>query len=432
MFYFEKNNVNIGRYLKALIENRYKSVRQFCIAYLKLANLDTTDDAIAKMQNRMSQIINGNKAIQTYDLPLFCELLDASCEEILSAGKHYVPISGHVTNYEIAFSNDKEKWERYIHRKDQPFLHADEYGKTVIDYALACKNYALMKYLMDKKYIWFVDNSKENPADRLSGFGAGTSIKGNNSFCGTAVRLSQCEENGLRQKMIALALEHDDLDTLENLRAREVPTLYQRCSSSAILTHFKDYYSEEILSKIEKASDKVLGYFSDEFAITDAFKNKQVVVYPYLSTLLEQMIQSKNRYTEVLLRRAIAHNKRALDKLQAMVDEAFDLASKQLNFDDSFKMPDDSFKMPVDSVIKCALDSFRFEDDGDFLTYYFCRGKGDNPKFCTNIMRVSVQSSDLLIGSLIEELNTSYNAVRHIQPETSNYGRRCIHEQAFF
>ena len=33
---------------------------------------------------------------------------------------------------------------------------ADEYGKTVIDYALEYENYDFLKYLTEKKYIWFV------------------------------------------------------------------------------------------------------------------------------------------------------------------------------------------------------------------------------------------------------------------------------------
>lgn len=108
MFQLEKNNEETGRYLYKLITEKYKSVRKFCKDYIELSNLDCEDNlVITKMQNRMSQIIKGKKAIQTYDLPIFCKLLNVSCEEILSAGKHFFPISGHITNYEIAFSKDE-------------------------------------------------------------------------------------------------------------------------------------------------------------------------------------------------------------------------------------------------------------------------------------------------------------------------------------
>ena len=115
MFMLEKNNEKVGKYLNGLILEKYQKVRRFCIAYIKLSGLDENDNSvIAKMQNRMSQMIQGKKAIQIYDLPIFCELLGVSCEEILSAGKHFTPISGHVTNYEIAFSKEKAVWDKYI------------------------------------------------------------------------------------------------------------------------------------------------------------------------------------------------------------------------------------------------------------------------------------------------------------------------------
>ena len=221
MFYLEKNNVQIGRYLKMLIKkSKYTNSRQFCIAYLKLANLDASNEAISKMQNRMSQITNGKKAIQTYDLPIFCELLGVSCEEIISAGKHYEPISNHVTNYEIAFSNDQEMWDKYIKREDKLFLNPDEYNKTVIDYALEFKNYKFIKYLMDNGYIWFTDNSKNDFGDRIFGFGAGTSVKRRKTGFTDTFGIDfqyRCEEQGLRQKMIVLALENNDFDTLTSL-----------------------------------------------------------------------------------------------------------------------------------------------------------------------------------------------------------------------
>ncbi len=415
MFYLERNNEKVGRYLNMLIEKSdYPNVRQFCIAYLKLAKLDASNGEIAKMQNRMSQIIKGSKAIQTYDLPLFCELLGVSCEEILSAGKHYQPISNHVTNYEIAFSHDPEMWDRYIKREDKLFLNPDEYNKTVIDYALEFKNYEFMKYLMDNRYIWFVDDSEHDCTRYILGFGAGTSIKRRGLIDSLDTELgSHCEERGLRQKMIALAMENNDFDILTSLRAREIPTLYQLCVYTSPMTCCKDYYNENVISEIEKSSDKVLGYFSEEFEIVDQFGNKHIFVYPYLSMLLDRMIQAKNKYSEVLLKKAIAHNTKVLNKLQSMVDEAFDSAKRYF--------ASDSFKAPVDDVVRNAMDFFNFDYDNDFVSYFFSRAKHDCMKFCSNTVKVHSQSSNLTIDRLIKELNASYDAIRKVKPDTSNY-----------
>ena len=177
MFEIEKDNAKIGKHLEKLILLKYGKIRPFCRKYLELSRGNYDEKELDNMATRMSAIIKGKKSIQFYDLPIFCKLLEVSCEEIITAGRHYEPISGHVTNYEIAFSKDRDKWEKYINRPDKLILNSDEYCKTVIDYALEFKNYDFLKYLMDKNYIWFVDNSERDCTQQANGFGAGTSIK---------------------------------------------------------------------------------------------------------------------------------------------------------------------------------------------------------------------------------------------------------------
>ena len=102
-----KTNEEIGAYLKKLILSKYPSCRQFCVAYIDLT-MDFSDDPqdqrseeIRKLTNRLSQILKGKKSIQTYDLPIFSELLGVSCEQMLSAGAVAKPITNRRTNYNI-------------------------------------------------------------------------------------------------------------------------------------------------------------------------------------------------------------------------------------------------------------------------------------------------------------------------------------------
>ena len=55
-------------------------------------------------------------------------------------------------------SKKQKDWDSYINREDKLILNYDEYGKSVIDYALEFENYDFLKYLMNNDYIWFVDN----------------------------------------------------------------------------------------------------------------------------------------------------------------------------------------------------------------------------------------------------------------------------------
>ena len=216
MFTLEKDDRKIRIYLRQTILKKYDSIRRFCRAYLELRDGSTNDEEIRKLLNRFSQILKGVKRIQVDDLPYVTELLEVSCEEILSAGKVHLPISSHMTNYDIAFSHDREVWERYMKREDKLFLNCDEYCKSVIDYALEFKNYDFIKYLINEKFIWFVDMSEWKHFGFT--YGAGTSVKRREiGYIDTHTPLELQYQDELRIKTIALAIENEDFDVLDSL-----------------------------------------------------------------------------------------------------------------------------------------------------------------------------------------------------------------------
>ena len=411
----------IGSYLNSLIrKSEYPNVRQFCKAYLiESGTEDPTDEEIGNMQNRISQITGGKKGIQIYDLLIFCKLLNVSCEQILSGGKCFVPRMDRPTNYQVAHARDEKIWKEYLDREDAPFLNPDEYNKTVIDYALEFKNYGFLKYLCDNGHIWFVDKSRGKSIDRSTGFGAGTDIRRRDIgeqdrlIC----RMFENQEE-LRQKMIALAVENRDFDMLTELLAREVPEYYALSTDRWVPSDCLNYCNEDILREIEASDSKMLEYFSEEFWISDQFENKHLFIYPYMPQLLARMIAKKNKYAEPLLRRCIEHNQRVYGKLSEMLAEAFERADELFNCWNYDKhLP----KVPVEDVVKASKEGFNFYDDSGLLSYFYIVGKKSNPYFAANVIRVDASSDDLLISSLIEQLNRSYEAVRTIRPDTSGY-----------
>ncbi len=227
---FQIDNQEIGIYISGLIEREFKSARQFCKAYLQTDGInEPTREDIQNMANRLSQIKKGANAIQIHDLPIFSELLHVSFEQILSAGKCGEPKNNRMTNYTVAQSHSEAEWIAYIDEKDKPILNPDEYGKTVLDYAIMFGNYDFLKFLVNKKYIWF-DSRKDN--DYVMTFGAGTSIQ-RNKFeerdNGVFIRKPDMDdlhyklatEDQLRMYIISFAADHDDLPMLKKLRARK-------------------------------------------------------------------------------------------------------------------------------------------------------------------------------------------------------------------
>ncbi len=224
-----KNNQEIGRYLEKLISENFDSRRKFCIKVLDVQfNAKPSEEQIANYSNKISQIIKGRKGIQIADLPIYANLLNVSCDEILSCGEKYIPIKNHMTNYQLAFSTDKKVWEKYINVEDSISLNYDEYGKSLIDYAFQFKNYELVKYLISIDYInitpekYSSDNVNEGTL-----WVAETSVKKNNRnyLYNPYVYESQTERN-LRTNLIILAIRNKDYKMLERLHAREVPELY--------------------------------------------------------------------------------------------------------------------------------------------------------------------------------------------------------------
>lgn len=404
------DNEKIGKYLQDCIEKRFESHRQFCKAYLIAMGKQADSEQIRKMSNRLSQILKGKKGIQLSDLPWFCQLLEVSCEDILSAGRSHAPTSAHLTNYAVAFSKNEQEWEDYVHREDSPVLNADEYGKTVIDYALEAENYDFLRYLMDHEFIWFVGTDEKN---YFVNFGAGTSIEKNTfpyplNFNVLGVQLRMRDE--LRTHMIALAIKHEDMKMLERLHAREIPCLYHMRFYTTAPDDCDKYYNENLMEALIHASDNVLAYFSKEFEITDRLGRTNRFLFPFIDELIERLLQNKNDFAEDMLNNAVQHNQYVYDQLaMLLVDEVQDYRSYYRS--QHIDLKDETIK---NKLIQEILQGIHFYSDGDLIGYFsLMMRKG----MMSNIVRVDVDSSDDRLKRRILELNGLYDAIHHITPE---------------
>ena len=59
-----QSNKEIGIYLRKLIVRKYGKQRRFCREYVRLAGLQVNDEEIRKQENRLSQILKGEKGVQ--------------------------------------------------------------------------------------------------------------------------------------------------------------------------------------------------------------------------------------------------------------------------------------------------------------------------------------------------------------------------------
>lgn len=404
------DNQEIGTYISRLIEGKFDSARKFCIEYLKAGGVtEPAEDSIRNMANRLSQIKKGTKAIQIHDLPIFSELLDVSLEQILSAGKQGGQKSHRVTNYTIAQSHSRAEWIAYINDKNKPILNPDEYGNTVLDYAIMFSNYDFIKFLINENYIWF-DSRKDN--DYCMTFGAGTNIqrmKFEEHDNGIFVRKPDMNdlsyklatEDQLRMYIISFAADHNDLSILQKLRAREIPELYYKVHYLfGECPDFNLHYDKDTVSHIAKSGDKVLNYFTEPFEIRDRIRykdgsnRKHTFIFPYISQLLDMLIENNSPFLKTALEKCIEYNESTREKLITLIREF------------------------IHNNIYCTKDFWkegvRFHKNGNiiqFLNIVTYTG------IITNIAGATKQSADTQINLLIKKLNESYNSIKHITEE---------------
>lgn len=404
MFKLE-NNKAIGKYLSRLITKKYPSIRQFGKACIEEDGRIADNEEMRKASNRLSQILRGTKSVQISDLPIFTKLLDISCEEILSAGKCFTTTANHLTNYAIATSKDQKAWGAYVKREDKLILNADEYGKTVIDYALDFGNYEFVKFLMDNGYIWFVGT------DELDlfhyGFGAGTSIERNPLLLHNlnVLELKMNERYELRMKMIVLAIKHGDTQMLTELHAREIPPLYQACLYSSKPDNFDAFLDADLISVLTHASDEILEYFSDEFEIMDYRSHANRFMFPFMSELIDALLKTNNEFIEWILKKAIKHNQYVYDCLSELLELAVDDWKKH-----SWNFEQESVKI---SIREGILEDINFYDNSNLVRYL---GRYTGDMMVSNLVRVSAISNNTKIMHLIHEVNDLYDKTRNLTP----------------
>ena len=416
-----KSNEEIGAYLKKIIDEKYESVRKFCKAMLLEKNEELSDENIRKMQNKISQILKGNKGVQTYDLPIFCKLLDKSCEAILSAGEVFVPEVNRITNYLIAFSKDENEWKKFIERDDKLILNPDEYGKNAIDYALEFKNHAFIRFLIDEGYITLILQEKAGVTMDDYVFGVKTSIKSRNINLGCNIDyylLSQLISTDLRQAIIELAIEYKDIELLRRINARETPELY-------IGGVFRKVEPCEYIDSLSKADEKILEYFTDEFDINvpiyRADKNDfitRTVIFPSVAELEKKLISNKSDFAKMALEKISRHNANVYYQLKDCIDESIKKNHEKFTYERTEK---EIYNNEIFGIV-LATKVFDFCEENGFIHMMSDRTLGNN--IFTNIIKLDFNSGDEKIDKLIEEVNQYYKKVVNIREDYEADARR--------
>lgn len=399
-------NEEIGKYLFKLIDeksDKFKSGRDFCKQYLFLEKGEQpSDDEIQKQANRLSGIKSGKYGLQIQDLGYYTELLEITCEELLSAGKSKPAFPDRYSNYTFAHSTDRGYWERYINNDDKLFLNADEYGKTILDYAFECENYGLIKFLTENNYITIVDNESTKdyvmtfmPPDKAMKYMSRNANKLNDEII---------NNDKIRTTVVALAIKKNDKYFLTKLRAREIPALYSVCEYgfSTQFDNFESSYNDKLTNAVANADKEILGYFSEPFSIKSEH-SEGVFIYPFLGRLLDKMISENNKNTVYVLERTLDYNSNVLNELSEKIAQSYIMYKKYCDDKEAFSG---------------AVKYFDMNDNGVFTFMNYDPSDTSNLiKMKSNVIHISKKSKDEKVNELISKINKIYSDIKNQNKE---------------
>lgn len=381
----------IGEYLGSLIREKGYKDRQFSIECLKRRDGEVRPDLIQNMQNRICQIKKGRKWIQVEDLPIFSDILEVSIEELLSAGNYFVPDASRMTNYSVAFSKDPKVWEEYINNADGAFVNYDEYGKSVIDYALQFKNYEFMKYLLDEGIIWFVGDKEE---DYFFQFGAGTKIK--RRMCGDIFSWEYdiATKDQLRTDMVALAIEKHDWDVLGDLKARETPELYFVFGYTPNNGNGEAYFNQRLIDTVAHADPFVLRYFSETFSVVAKNNEWNHCIFPDVASVVDELIKHKSKRLKDVLLRIEKHNTEALRTVEEITRA--EIEASRPDFSDTYN----------DEILeKIAKNYYLTSKNKRAIRYSVLKTK---KSFAAIIIKINGRTENPELQKIIDSINSTY------------------------
>ena len=126
-------------------------------------------------------------------------------------------------------------------------------------------------------------------------------------------------------------------------------------------------------------------------------------LYPYLNEVLEAMLADGNTLkAELVVRRALKHNKKTLERINTLLAEAVKFYQDRWSFD----------PFTSEAVARQqALEWFRFDAGSGMVSYCYFPQEHKRNGFVTNIFRFEIASGSSLVQELLDELNQTYDEI---------------------
>ena len=261
-----------------------------------------------------------------------------------------------------------------------------------------------MKYLIDKQYISFVDNSGWDGYT----FGGSTNIKRREPSKTDPLELKLKYEDDLRKKVLILAAENRDFGTLIKYHARELPFLHQVNRFSFFRDiHYNKDLDKDYIEAVATSSDEIISFFSEEFVINDQFGHSEKYMYPYIAEVAEIMNRNNHKGITTVLNSILNHNKDTLKKVNKMILQATGQRIDSISTNQKYPIPDDM----KNELKQDILNDLHIDQSEHLISFFFSVSREKNPGFVTNIFKIGFKPSNPDFAKTIAKINECYDKI---------------------
>ena len=160
-----------------------------------------------------------------------------------------------------------------------------------------------------------------------------------------------------------------------------------------------------MINSIAASENTAISYFFEEFD-TEAELNslRSTFVFPYAGQVFDALISSKRTFeSKLFLEKAIEHNKKVQRKLQKLVDKSKVSCKELYSATPNNNYYDEAY------FRREAWREYYFYPENGFIAYYIPFYSKNTTGFITNVINVTVSSTDKEVQFLIDELKKTYN-----------------------
>lgn len=152
-----KTPIQVGKYLKELIDARGYSQSDLAEKMVEYANQDKASDEYKKdnFKDSISKWLRGVSYPGIDKIYYLSKVLKVSIENILSAGEvdEKYQNQNRVTLYSVANTQDDTLIKKFFDQSPEILKNYDEFDKNLFDYVVEFENYKVLKELIDRDII---------------------------------------------------------------------------------------------------------------------------------------------------------------------------------------------------------------------------------------------------------------------------------------